>query len=484
MRLMASSRPASLRALPAVETLLGHPLLAAELDALPRALVVDAVRAVLDDERKRLRSAGRSGRAAGPDGLAARAAEAARRAARPTLRRVLNATGIVLHTNLGRAPLAPAACEALEAVARGYASLEFDLESGRRGQRGLGVEAWMRRLTGAEAALVVNNGAAAVLVTLSALASGGAVIVSRGELVEIGGSFRIPEILEKSGARLVEVGTTNRTHLRDYERALDRHDDVAAVLRVHPSNFRVAGFTARPVPGELARVTHRHRVPLIEDLGSGAFVDLAPFGLEHEPTVRESLTAGCDVVTFSGDKLLGASQAGFVVGRKRYVDRVRRDPLARAVRVDKLTLAALEATLPAYCVPDRAVREIPALVMLRVGADVLERRAQRLARALETGSPGVRAEVEEASGEVGGGALPLQRLPGRLVSVTCPGRTAGALEAAARAAEPPVIGYIRGGALKLDVRTLTDAEADETAAVLSKVFAGAMDGGAGDDRPA
>ena len=247
---------------------------------------------------------------------------------------MLNATGVVLHTNLGRAPLPAAALQALEAVARGYSSLEYDLVTGRRGERGAGVERWLKRLTGAEAAHVVNNGAAAVLVSLSALASGRAVVVSRGELVEIGGSFRIPEILEKSGARLVEVGTTNRTHLKDYERALERARDVGAVLRVHPSNFRVAGFTARPALEDLVRLARRHKVPLIEDLGSGSLVDLVPFGLEHEPTVGESLRAGCDLVTFSGDKLLGGSQAGLVLGARRSVERVRKDPLARALRAD------------------------------------------------------------------------------------------------------------------------------------------------------
>ncbi len=306
---------------------------------------------------------------------------------------MLNATGVVLHTNLGRAPLSSAARAALDDVARGYSSLEFDLDSGKRGERGAGVERWLTRLTGAEAALAVNNGAAALLVTLSALAAGRAVLVSRGELVEIGGSFRIPEILEKSGAALIEVGTTNRTHLRDYERALARHPEAAMILRVHPSNFRIAGFTARPALAELAALARRRRVILAEDLGSGALVDLSRFGLEHEPTVRESLTAGCDVVTFSGDKLLGATQAGLVLGRSRLIQRIRRDPLARALRADKLALAALEATLPAYADPDRAVREIPALAMLKADVADLERRARALAAGLAQRLPAARLTV-------------------------------------------------------------------------------------------
>jgi L-seryl-tRNA(Ser) seleniumtransferase len=388
----------------------------------------------------------------------------------PALRRVLNATGIVLHTNLGRAPLSDAARAAVDEVARGYSTLEFDLETGRRGERGSGVERWLTRLTGAEAAAVVNNGAAALLLALSGVATGRPVIVSRGELVEIGGSFRIPEILERSGAQLVEVGTTNRTHLRDYERALERHGDAAALLRVHPSNFRIAGFTTRPELAELASLAHRRRIPLIEDLGSGALVDLSEFGLEREPTVRESLTAGCDLVTFSGDKLLGATQAGLILGRKRLVDRLKRDPLARALRVDKLTLAALEATLPVFCLPERAAAEIPALAMLNVGSDALEKRAHRLMGALLARIPGAQVTVEQGTGEVGGGALPLQRLPGWVVALDVPGWAPDDLDALARGAEPPVIGYIRGGRFRLDPRTLREDEIEEAAAALGRAL--------------
>jgi L-seryl-tRNA(Ser) seleniumtransferase len=384
---------------------------------------------------------------------------------------VLNATGVVLHTNLGRAPLPEAARRALDEAARGYSSLEYDLESGQRGERGIGVERWLTRLTGAEAAHVVNNGAAAVLVSLAALAAGKAVVVSRGELVEIGGSFRIPEILEKSGARLLEVGTTNRTHLRDYERALERHDDVGAVLRVHPSNFRVAGFTARPALEELAQLAHRHKVPLIEDLGSGSLLDLAPFGLEPEPTVAESLAAGCDLVTFSGDKLLGGSQAGLVLGARRVVERVKKDPLARALRLDKLALAALEATLALYADPERAARDVPALAMLRATPEQLEPCARRLADALQARVPGLTARVARGAGEAGGGSLPLQKLPGWVVEVEVAGRTANDLERLARAADPPVIGTIRAGRLRLDPRTLAAAEIDEAVEALARAWA-------------
>ncbi|HEY2956570.1 MAG TPA: L-seryl-tRNA(Sec) selenium transferase [Candidatus Eisenbacteria bacterium] len=489
-----ASRPSTLRALPAVETVLRHPALAAALEALPRTLVVEAVRAELAAERARLRARLRARRPGAPDaeGIARRAAERAALERRPAVRRVLNATGVVLHTNLGRAPLAAEARRAIEEVGRGYSSLEYDLEGGERGDRGAGVERWLTRLTGAEAALAVNNGAAAVLLALSALAAGKAVVVSRGELVEIGGSFRIPEVLEKSGARLLEVGTTNRTHLRDYERALGREREIGAVLRVHPSNFRVAGFTARPALADLAKLARRHRVPLIEDLGSGALVDLERFGLEPEPTVGESLRAGCDVVTFSGDKLLGGSQAGFALGGRRAIARLKKDPLARALRLDKLALAALEATLALYADPARAVREIPALVMLLATPETLAPRARALAAALAARVPALTARVARGEGEVGGGSLPLQKLPGWVVEVELPGRTANALARLAHAADPPVIGTIRAGRFRLDPRTLAEPEVEEAADALARVWlapraeeSGAdADGGAGVDSAA
>jgi L-seryl-tRNA(Ser) seleniumtransferase len=461
----------ALQSLPAVETVLQQPALAGALQALPRPVVVEAVREAIDEARARLRANGAgSGRDAAA--LAELAARAARRAARPALERVLNATGIVLHTNLGRAPYAAAARAAIASVGAGYSSLEFDLDTGRRGQRGAGVERWLTRLTGAEGAVVVNNGAGAVLLALSAIASGRGVLVSRGELVEIGGSFRVPEVMEKSGARLIEVGATNRTHLRDYEKAFEKHDDVAAILRVHRSNFRMEGFTKQPEIAELAALAKRKRVPLIEDLGSGALVDMAAFGLEHEPTVGESLKQGVDLVTFSGDKLLGASQAGMVLGREKWVKALRKDPLARALRLDKLALAVLEATLPLYADPERAIREIPTLAMLSAPEALLRRRARRLKAALEKHIPGIEAMLAGGHGEVGGGALPLQRLPGPVVDVRVPGMSARALEAAARGAEPPVIGVIRKDRLRFDPRTLADSEVRELAAALAAALGG------------
>ena len=459
----------SLRTLPSIESLMGEPALEEALARLPRALVLEAAREEVQAERERMRRGAKE--RPSPAEIAARAVERASASAELQLRRVLNATGIVLHTNLGRAPLADAARTAVAEVARGYSSLEIELDSGKRGHRGAGIERWLTRLTGAEAALAVNNGAGAVLLALSALAAGRAAVVSRGELIEIGGSFRIPEILEKSGARLIEVGTTNRTHLRDYERVLAK-DDVAAILRVHPSNFRIAGFTARPLASELAVLAHKHRVPLIEDLGSGALVELEPLGLEREPTVRESLEAGADVVAFSGDKLLGGSQAGLLLGAEKWIARLKQDPLARALRLDKLALAALEATLALYADPIRAAREVPALAMLSATLEDLETRARRLARALAAEVPELEMRIQRGAGEAGGGALPHRELASWVVECRHPRHDANALQERARAAHPPVLGIIRAGALRLDPRTLSDAEIEECATALRGVWSG------------
>jgi L-seryl-tRNA(Ser) seleniumtransferase len=380
---------------------------------------------------------------------------------------LVNATGVLLHTNLGRAPLGEDARRAVADVAAGYCSLEYDLEAGRRGERGTGIERWLTRLTGAEAAAVVNNGAAAVLVALSAVASGRRVVVSRGELVEIGGSFRVPEILERSGARLVEVGTTNRTHLADYERAFDQHKDIGAILRVHRSNFRLEGFTTSPDPRALAALAHKRRAVMVEDLGSGALVDLAAFGLDHEPTVAESLATGCDLVTFSGDKLLGGAQAGFVLGARRWVARVKKDPFARVARVDKLALAAIEATLPLYADPARAAERIPALAALKADARTLGERAQRLADEITARVPGMTARIVEGYGEVGGGALPQQKLYGPVVELEHAQRSAAEIERLVRLGSPPVLGTVRSDRFRLDPRTLAETELGSVALALA-----------------
>jgi L-seryl-tRNA(Ser) seleniumtransferase len=418
-----------LRDLPSVDRLLSDERLA-ELD---RRAATEAARTALAAAREAIR-AGHD-----PGDLVERVRAELASAREPRLRRVLNATGVVVHTNLGRAPLADAALERVREAARGYSNLEYDLGPGTRGSRQDHCAPLLRRLTGAEAALVVNNNAGAVLLALAALAEGREVVVSRGELIEIGDGFRIPNVLARSGARLVEVGTTNRTRAADYERAIG--PETALLLRVHQSNFRVVGFTEQPRLEELARVARRHGLPLVDDLGSGA---LLPLG--DEPLARESLAAGADLVCFSGDKLLGGPQAGIVVGRADLVERLRRHPLQRALRADKLTLAALEGTLLSAEEPDR----IPVLRMLRERDDAVRERAERLAAA-------VRGTVEETVARVGGGALPLAELASFACAVE--EELAGPL----RLGEPPVVGIVRDGRLLLDCRTLTDAEADEAA---------------------
>jgi L-seryl-tRNA(Ser) seleniumtransferase len=362
----------------------------------------------------------------------------------PGLRRVLNATGVIVHTNLGRAPLAAAALDRVREIAGGYSNLEYDVETGGRGSRQEHVAGALRRLTGAEAVLVVNNNAAAVMLALAALAEGREVLVSRGELIEIGDGFRIPDVLERSGARLREVGTTNRTRAADYESAIG--PETALLLRVHQSNFRVVGFTEQPRLEELALVALSHKLPLVDDLGSGALVDVG-----DEPTARASLAAGADLVCFSGDKLLGGPQAGIVVGRAELVEKLRRHPLQRALRADKLTLAALEATLwLALEAPD----EIPVLRMLREPVETIRARAARLASV-------VAGDVEETVARTGGGSLPLTELPSFACAVE------EELAAKLRSCDPPVIAVVRDGRTLLDCRTLTDAEADEVAAAVA-----------------
>jgi L-seryl-tRNA(Ser) seleniumtransferase len=407
-------------------------------------LAVDAARAVIDRAREEIQAG------ADPGDLTARLNEQLADARRPRLQRVLNATGVVVHTNLGRAPLAEEAVDRVADAARGYSNLEYDLAAGARGSRQDHVSAILRRLTGAEAALVVNNNAAAVLLALAALAEGREVVVSRGELIEIGDGFRIPEVLARSGARLVEVGTTNRTRAADYECAIG--PETAVLLRVHQSNFRVVGFEERPRLEEVAAVAHRHGLPLVDDLGSGHVSASNSLLLgQEEPTARESLAAGADLVCFSGDKLLGGPQAGIVLGRAELVERLRRHPLQRALRIDKLSLAALEGTLLLHL---EAPERIPVLRMLRQDQATVRTRAERLAAA--TGG-----EVEETVGRVGGGALPLAELP----SFAC--ALEESLVEPLRTGEPPVVGVLRDGRLLLDCLTLTDAEAEEAAAAVA-----------------
>lgn len=389
---------------------------------------------------------------------------------RPRLRRTLNATGVVIHTNMGRSVLAQEAQEAVRIAAQGYCNLELDLSDGTRGSRQSLVEHLLCRLSGAEAAMAVNNNAAAVLMVLDTVCRGGEAIVSRGELVEIGGSFRIPEVMEKSGARLREVGTTNRTHLRDYEAALN--DDTRALMRVHTSNYRIIGFHAAVALPELASLAHAHGLPLIEDLGSGSFMDFTPYGLPHEPTVPETVAGGADLVTFSGDKVLGGPQAGLIVGRADLVARLKSNPLARALRCDKLTLAALEATLRLHLDPEKAKERIPTLRMITMPPDALARRARSLATRLRTAlGSACTVSLERNVSRVGGGAFPQCDLPTTLVRLKPTTCGATALKAALLRTDPPLLGRLEDDHFCLDPRTLEPHEHAEAAALLREALA-------------
>lgn len=448
----------SLRLLPKMDVLLAHPLLAES--GAPRSVVLQAARETVDA----LRAALLRGETAPADAnaLAAAAAERVRALSAPRPGRVINATGVVLHTNLGRAPLSQAAARAAYEVGRGYCDLEYDAARGQRGSRHAHVEDLVCALTGAEAALALNNNAAAVLLMLAALCRGKRVAVSRGELVEIGGGFRVPDIMAESGAHLVEVGTTNKTRLADYEAA-----EPEALLKVHTSNYEIVGFTEETPPSALAALAARLGVPFLYDLGSGALSGAYLPTLPEGPTVRSVLAAGADVVCFSGDKLLGGPQAGIALGKKTHIDAMKRHPLARCVRIDKLSLAALEATLRACRDPEEALRENPVLSMLSASAEVLEEKAHALAGRLAAVC-GERCAVSvlPTEGQVGGGAMPSVRLPSFAVALTPAETGADALGAVLRAHTPPIVGRIYHGRLLLDVRTVDEADFAEIAAAL------------------
>jgi L-seryl-tRNA(Ser) seleniumtransferase len=448
--------PAAMRRLPQVHRLLESEEAVALCVRFRRDLVAQAVR----DELGLLRELVLGGDALPDDALGApffaRVQARLRIQQRAGLQAVVNATGVVLHTNLGRAPLAREAVQAVVATASGYCNLEFDLQRGERGSRQDHLEALVCRLTGAESALVVNNCAAAVLLALTALARGGEVVVSRGELVEIGGAFRMPEVIAQSGARLVEVGTTNKTRLSDYERALG--PDTRLVLRSHPSNYRVVGFTGQPARAELGALARARGLPFLEDLGSGTLVDLRRFGLPPEPTVQACVREGGGLVAFSGDKLLGGPQAGLVVGPRALVQELRQHPLARALRLDKLSLAALEATLRLYDGPAPPQEGVPTLRMLAQSQPELARRARLLVRRLRRALPTLSCTVRTGESVAGGGSLPEAGIPTALVLLAAPGLGAESLARRLRGTAPPVIGRIVADRLALDLRTVRDDE--------------------------
>lgn len=467
MAVTIQDNPATrLRALPQVQRLLESEAACALVAATSRQAVTEALREALHHARATIRA---GGGLPSHEAIVLEAAGRLQHDAQPVLRRAINATGVVLHTNLGRAPLAAAALDAVVDTARGYCNLEFDLAEGRRGRRAGGIEGLLQATSGAETGIAVNNCAAAVLLALSALAgtpqpgaadqAPGEVVVSRGELVEIGGGFRIPDVIRQGGAKLVEVGATNRTRLSDYEAAIGPHTRM--LLRVHQSNFRIIGFTSAPEAAELAQLAHARGILMMDDLGSGSLCDLRAYGCPYEPTVREAVGAGADVVAFSGDKLLGGPQAGLLVGREAAIAPMRRHPLLRAVRPDKMSLAALEATLRLHL---QAPLELPVMRMLSQGKAVLQDRAERLCALLPDQ---VLWRIEATEAQIGGGSLPGTRLPSRAVGLAADSLSADALAAALRLHRPAVVGRIAADLVLLDMMTVADADLADIAAAVA-----------------
>jgi len=471
---MPLHEPNLLRKLPAVDALLRDPLLREQAAGVPRRIVTDCLRAALDGARKELAA----GAALADDQDALRRAvleDASRRiaaAAGPHYRKVVNATGIILHTALGRAVLPARALRQIHEELSGYSLLQADLRTGARSRRDGRIEWLLRQLTGAEAATVVNNNAAATMLVLNALGAGREVIVSRGQLVEIGGSFRLPEVMAASGARLVEVGTTNKTHPRDYEKAIT--ENTAALMRVHPSNYKITGFTSEVPLDEMVKIAHAHGLPLIDDVGAGALIDFSRFGFAREPTLPESVAAGADIITSSADKMIGGSQGGIILGRADLVRAVRTNPLARVVRVGKLTLAALEATLTLFLEESLALDEVPTLRMLRRPLGEIAEQAERIAGAIAGRVAGAEVVAVEGSSQLGSGSLPTQNIPTRLVAVMPKTLAPDRLALRLRSHSPPVFARIRRDQVLLDPRTLLEGEEE----VLVEALVDALEAGA------
>lgn len=455
-----------LKLIPKVDRVLEWPEIAALLPGHPRPEVLMAVRQTLDDLRAQVLG-GAGGAILERDTVIAAVMACLRRRSSSSLRPVINGTGVVVHTNLGRSPLADAAEEAIHSVASGYSNLEFDLQNGERGTRYSHVEDLICELTGAESALVVNNNAAAVMLALSSLALGRQVVVSRGELVEIGGSFRIPDVMRQSGAQLVEVGTTNRTHIRDFSTAIC--DATALLLKVHTSNFAIVGFTAQATIAEMAALGHETGIPVMLDAGSGCLLDLSPFGIGGEPTIRQYLAEGADLVTFSGDKLLGGPQAGIIAGKRDLVGPLKQHPFLRAVRIDKLTLAALEATLRLYRDDRSALAAIPTLRMLTTAIAELDRRANRIIKKFGRSLPEtVTLLKHRGESSAGGGSFPLLQLPTALIEVKIANASPQMIEAVLRRSPVPVIGRIHRERYLLDVRTILDRDLSALLAAITQ----------------
>lgn len=449
-----------LSSIPKVDDLLNSEAIKAIQRLYPRAVIMEAIRGTLGETREYIlksREEDLQGYILDEESIVKRVVERSEKLSGRHLRKVINCTGVIIHTNLGRSVLCKEAIEAVADISKSYSNLEYELEEGKRGSRYSHVEEKLVRITGAESAVVVNNNAAAVLLVLSTLCKGREAVVSRGELVEIGGSFRVPEVMEQSGARLVEVGATNRTYLADYEKAISENTGV--LLKVHTSNYRILGFTESVPARELVGLARKNDLPLIEDIGSGSFIDLSKYGIDYEPTVQEAVSAGIDIVTFSGDKMLGGPQAGIIVGRKKYVDMIKKNPLTRALRIDKMTLAALEATLMHYVEEERALRNIPTLRMIVESGDSLKSKAKRLSRMLKSQLKDCAdINIVQEESQIGGGSMPLEKLPTYAVAVKPRACSVNELEKNLRNAKTPVIVRTQRDNILLDVRTILEDE--------------------------
>jgi L-seryl-tRNA(Ser) seleniumtransferase len=463
-----------LKKLPAVDEVLKGERAQRWLEIHPRVLVLESIRTALELKRQEIlrakesASVGINEQSLSPAEILADAEAILGELSGPSLRRVINATGVIVHTNLGRSVLSEKAVERIVEVSRNYSNLEYDIRAGERGKRFVHIEHVLRRLTGVEAATAVNNNAAAVLLCLNTLALGKEVIVSRGELVEIGGSFRVPDVMERSGATLREVGTTNKTHLKDYEKAIN--ENTALLLKVHTSNYKIVGFTKEVLPEELVTLGKKYNLPVMWDLGSGSFVDLSTYGAGGEPTVQQAVDFGVDVLTFSGDKLLGGPQAGLVLGKKSYLDSIKSNPLARALRLDKLTLAALEATLNQYLDKEKAVKDIPTLWMLTQPLDEIRRKAGLLASGISQQTPEIMITLQDDTSQSGGGALPLGIFPTRTVCIRHEHMSANQIESGLRLGRPHIITRIKEGMVIFDPRTLNDEEIEIIIKTVKKIL--------------
>ena len=457
------------RRIPKVDVLLADDAICALIGEYGYDIVMDSIRVETDLLRETIRTAESEEQAeAAVSGLTEAVGRRVRKWFTPNVRKVINATGTILHTNLGRAPISRAHAERLAALVSGYSNLEYDLEAGHRGERYAPFEKLLCRLTGAEAAMAVNNNASAVLLILSTLAKGGEAIVSRGELIEIGGKFRIPDVMEQSGAKLVEVGTTNKTHLSDYEEAVT--EETKAILKVHTSNYKIVGFTENVTAAELRPLADAHGIPVVEDLGSGVLVNLEKWGITHEPTVQEAIQQGIDVVCFSGDKLLGGPQAGIIIGKKEYISRMKKNPLTRAVRIDKFTVTALEQVLLEYLNEEQAVKNIPVLRMLSEPYESVKERAEKLAEMIRKCTAAADVSVADSEAQLGGGSLPAERIPSVSVVIRPHKMSTAALECAMREGRPPIVGRTAEDAVWLDVRTMTEEEFEDTAKLFGEVL--------------